>query len=104
MKNMHLLRYAALSEGVSWLLLLFVAMPLKYIGGEPIYVKIVGMTHGVLFLALVGLIASNLMEERLSKKEALRIFVASFIPFGTFITDRSLREEIAALEAAPEHA
>jgi len=101
---MHLLRYAALSEGVSWLLLLFVAMPLKYIGGEPIYVKIVGMTHGVLFLGLVGLIASNLMEERLSKKEALRIFIASFIPFGTFITDRSLREEIAALEAAPEHA
>lgn len=97
MKNMMLLRYVALLEGVSWILLLFIAMPLKYIGGEPIYVKVIGMGHGLLFIALMGLIASNLLEERLSRKEALRIFIASFLPFGTFFTDASLRAEIAML-------
>ncbi len=95
MSKLDFLRYTALSEGVSWLALLFVAMPLKYVWGDPTYVKFVGMTHGVLFIALFAMILQTFFEERIPLKEAVRIFVASFIPFGTFFTDKSLREIIA---------
>jgi len=103
MNKLQLLRYSALTEGISWSALLFIAMPLKYIWGDPLYVKIIGMTHGILFIALITLLLQTLMEERIDKKEALTVFIASFIPFGTFFTDRSLREIIAqelAIEAS----
>ncbi|MCW8838493.1 MAG: DUF3817 domain-containing protein [Thiovulaceae bacterium] len=94
MNQLNLLRYTALTEGVSWLLLLFVAMPLKYVFGDPSYVKAIGMAHGVLFIVLIMLLLQNLVDEDIDKKEAIKIFIASFIPFGTFVTDRSLREAI----------
>lgn len=94
MSKLVLLRYSALTEGLSWLALLFVAMPLKYVWGDPTYVKIVGMTHGMLFIALLMLLLQTFFEERISQKEGIKIFVASFIPFGTFFTDKSLREVI----------
>lgn len=99
MSKLHWLRYSALTEGVSWLLLLFIAMPLKYVWGDPSYVKVVGMGHGLLFIALIALLLQTFMESRIDKKEALKIFIASFIPFGTFFTDKSLRELIAKEEA-----
>ena len=92
LNKIDFLRYTALAEGVSWLTLLFIAMPLKYIGGEPVYVKFVGMAHGLLFIALFALLLQTFFEERISQKEAIRVFVASFIPFGTFFTDKGLRE------------
>jgi integral membrane protein len=95
LSKLQFLRYTALAEGVSWLALLFIAMPMKYIWGDPIYVKFVGMTHGLLFIALFALLLQTFFEERISQKEAIKIFVASFIPFGTFFTDKSLKEEIA---------
>jgi len=94
MSKLHWLRYAALSEGLSWLTLLFIAMPLKYVWGDPLYVKIVGMTHGMLFIALITLLLQTFMESRIDKKEAITIFIASFIPFGTFFTDKGLRKVI----------
>ena len=98
MSKIQWLRYTALTEGVSWLVLLFIAMPLKYVWGDPSYVKVVGMTHGVLFILLIALLLQTFMEERIDKKEALTIFIASFLPFGTFFTDKSLREVIAEEE------
>jgi len=95
LNKLDLLRYSALTEGLSWLALLFIAMPLKYYAAEPIYVKFVGMTHGILFIALFALLLQTFFEERLPQKEAVKIFIASFIPFGTFFTDKSLRELIA---------
>jgi len=95
MSKLQWLRYAALSEGLSWLTLLFIAMPLKYVWGDPTYVKIIGMTHGILFIALITLLLQTFMESRIDKKEAITIFVASFIPFGTFFTDKGLRNIIA---------
>ena len=94
MSKLQLLRYSALSEGLSWLALLFIAMPLKYVWGDPFYVKIVGMTHGILFIALFMLLLQTFFEKRISEREAVKIFIASFIPFGTFFTDKSLRETI----------
>ena len=100
MSKLQWLRYSALTEGLSWLTLLFFAMPMKYIWGDPSFVRVVGMAHGVLFIALVVLLLQTFMEDRIDKKEALTIFIASFLPFGTFFTDKSLRKFIDKEEAA----
>ncbi len=100
MSKLQWLRYSALTEGVSWLILLFFAMPMKYVWGDPSFVKVVGMTHGVLFILLIVLLLQTFMEERIDKKEAITIFLASFLPFGTFFTDKSLREVITEEESA----
>ena len=100
MSKLQWLRYSALTEGVSWLVLLFFAMPMKYIWGEPSFVRAVGMTHGVLFITLVVLLLQTFMEERIDKKELLTIFFASFLPFGTFFTDKSLRKFISQEESS----
>jgi integral membrane protein len=72
-------------EGASFLLLIFVGMPLKYFGGNPIAVKSLGMPHGLLFIAYV-LFANYLAEDlEWSWKVRLSAFLASVLPFGTFI-------------------
>ena len=87
------LRVIGIVEGVSFLVLLLIAMPLKYAAGKPEMVQVVGMAHGVLFvlyLAAAGWVA-NLRAWPLSRLAAA--FAASVLPTGTFIFDRSLRRE-----------
>ena len=89
MKNsLNVLRLLALLEGVSFLVLLGIAMPLKYYLDRPNAVKIVGMAHGVLFV----LYTINLLIVHLRLKWSIGItagaFIASFIPFGTFYADK----------------
>jgi integral membrane protein len=95
MKQMIWLRYLALFEGVSWLLLLFVAMPLKYMAGNPYPVKVVGMGHGLLFIAFVAVLVLVLNAKSISNAMGAKVFIASFIPFGTFIIDGKLKKMIA---------
>jgi len=83
--DFKILRWVALFEGSSLLLLLFVAMPLKYCEGIPEAVRIIGPIHGVLFLSFVVLLFSHAGKRELSLVKTLIGFVASFIPFGTFI-------------------
>jgi len=78
-------------EGYSFLLLLFVAMPLKYIFGFPIATKIAGMLHGILFIAFIYQLVMATDETPLSKKEAFAFFIASVIPFGSFYTEKICR-------------
>jgi integral membrane protein len=80
-----ILRWAALFEGSSLLLLLFVAMPLKYYAGMAEAVKIVGPIHGILFLAFFVLLLLHAVKRELGIVKALIGFIASFIPFGTFV-------------------
>jgi len=75
-------------EGYSFLLLLFVAMPLKYMFELPIATKIAGMLHGVLFIAFIYQLVMATEETPLSKKEAFIFFIASVIPFGSFYTEK----------------
>ena len=81
-------------EGVSYLLLLGVAMPMKYYFEMPMAVKIVGMTHGVLFVAYCVLLALCLKRFNWTLKFGAYLFIATLIPFGTFITDRKLRDKV----------
>jgi integral membrane protein len=83
----------ALAEGVSFLTLLFIAMPMKYFMGMPEVVRVVGSIHGVLFVLYVGLLAMLHFRQRWSFNFSLYALIASVIPFGTFMLDKHLREE-----------
>lgn len=84
------LRVVAFLEGVSFLLLLGIAMPLKYVWGMPEYVRAVGMAHGVLFMAFLGLVAVVGASDDWSPRKYALAFVASVLPFGTFWADVKL--------------
>lgn len=90
-----ILRYTGVIEGVSFLLLVLIAMPLKYFLDSPAMVRYVGMAHGWLFLAYVALALFAAIEMRWSFLRWLWITAASLIPIGTFITDRQLKREYA---------
>jgi integral membrane protein len=82
------LRVVAFLEGVSFLILLGIAMPLKYMADMPAAVRVVGMAHGVLFIAYVICLYLVWDEHRWSIGKAFLAFVASLIPFGTFYADK----------------
>ena len=90
------LRLVALLEGTSFLVLLFVAMPLKYLAGAPLAVRVVGSVHGLLFVLFVAALIWASSERGWPLRRSSRAFLCSIIPFGTFVFDRSLRREIAA--------
>ena len=80
-------------EGVSLLLLLFVAVPVKYLAGNPGLVKALGPVHGALFLWYIFQTLSMGVEQRWQfKKTTWKVLVACIIPFGTFYIGRLLRE------------
>ena len=83
-----LFRLITLLEGSSYLLLLFVAVPLKYLIGDESYVKLLGMPHGVLFIAYI--ILSFVMRKKMNWNTTsfITILLASIIPFGTFYVDK----------------
>src|SRR5687767_4286204 len=94
MKNIYkLFRKVALAEGVSFLVLLFVAMPLKYFAGMPLAVTIVGGLHGMLFVAFIILAYQIKETYKKNFKWVLKTFLASIIPFGTFVMDREWKVE-----------
>lgn len=85
-------------EGVSYLVLLFIAMPLKYMFDMPLAVKIVGSLHGVLFVAYVLLLATVHIKLKLKITQSIILFVLSLVPFGTFYLYKFLPEVKVATE------
>lgn len=77
-------------EGYSYLILLFIAMPLKYFWDKPDAVRVVGMIHGVLFIAFMIVLAAMYFKNKLSFKNSCIAFLLSLIPFGTFYLRRLL--------------
>ena len=82
-----LFRLIAFIEGVSFLVLLFIAMPLKYWAGLPLAVRVVGMAHGVLFVLFIISLLDIMIRYRWSLLRGAIIFLSSLIPFGTFAVD-----------------
>lgn len=78
----------ALLEGISLLALLFFAMPMKYMFDQEIYVKTIGMAHGVLFIVYIILAVLLKFSLNWSYKLLAIICLASIIPFGTFYVER----------------
>jgi integral membrane protein len=85
---MKLFRLIAFLEGASYLLLLFVAVPIKYSLGDPSYVKLLGMPHGVLFLTYIGFAFYLKMEQNWNLKTFAIVLLGSVLPFGTFYVDK----------------
>ncbi len=86
-------RAAGIVEGISFLILVGIAMPLKYFAGMPGAVKIVGWVHGLLFMAFVVLLLIAHGEKRWPLSFTGLVFVAALVPFGPFLIDRRLRRE-----------
>jgi integral membrane protein len=82
-------------EGVSFLVLLLIAMPLKYIWDKPWMVQKVGMAHGVLFIAYVAFVFVVRSEFGWNLRKTALALVASFVPFGTFWVNANLVPRVA---------
>jgi integral membrane protein len=99
MNALRQLRIVALLEGLSFVVLLFVAMPLKYLAAMPLPVRIVGSVHGLLFVLFCGALFRAAFDREWPLKRSAVAFVSSLLPFGTFFFDRSLKRELEATPA-----
>ncbi len=86
MKNIF--RIISFLEGVSYLLLLFIATPIKYFQDDESYVKMLGMPHGILFMLYIVLAIVIKKEMNWDNKTLGIVLVASILPFGTFYIDK----------------
>lgn len=91
------LRLVGLFEGISLLLLIFIAVPVKYIFHNPILSEVIGPIHGVLFLLFVMNTLSLGVEQNWKfKTTTWKVLVASVLPFGTFYIDKTILSKIPA--------
>tara|TARA_R110000787_G_scaffold200643_9_gene311638 strand:+ start:107 stop:382 length:276 start_codon:yes stop_codon:yes gene_type:complete len=81
-------RVVSFLEGTSYLLLLFIAVPIKYWMNDPQYVKLLGMPHGLLFVAYLVLAFLMKSDMKWSTKTFGIVLLASILPFGTFYVDK----------------
>ena len=89
-KNLKILRIVGIIEGISYLTLFGITMPLKRMMGmnEPNF--IVGLFHGVLFIVYVIWTYLVFKQYNLSIKKALLLLISSLLPFGTFVSDSKI--------------
>jgi len=94
MRDFRLMRTLGMAEGVSFIVLLGIAMPLKYLYQMPAMVTYTGWAHGLLFVVYV-MLAYYIKETRHQPLiKVVYAIVAALIPFGTFVYDRQLRKEM----------
>ena len=91
MQFLQTLRVLSMIEGVSTLILFFIAMPLKYAAGMPMAVTIAGTIHGILFTALALMLLVGIRQVPLPVSVAAAGLVAAVLPGGPFLFDRQLR-------------
>ncbi len=93
---MGVFRLISILEGISYLLLLLIAMPLKYLAGASWAVKYVGWAHGVLFVLFCVLLLNVWIKYRWSFSRTALAFIASLLPFGTFVLEKKLQRDYPA--------
>lgn len=81
-------RIISFLEGISYILLLFIAVPIKYMQGNPEYVKLLGMPHGLLFMLYIALAFVIKKEMEWNGQNLGIVLLCSIIPFGTFYVDK----------------
>ena len=82
-----LFRIIALLEGVSYIVLLFIAVPIKYLLHDEFYVKMLGMPHGILFIMYILLAFKIKNRMNWNLNQFIIIIISSLLPFGTFYVD-----------------
>lgn len=93
MINLKRLRMVAIIEGSTLVLLLFVAMPLKYKMGMPAFVSAMGPIHGVAFLAYIAALIAALGVGLITSLKLIVGTVAAFIPFGSFVFEKVMLKD-----------
>ena len=83
-------KWVAILEGISFLILLGIAMPLKYVYGMPETTRVVGMAHGILFILYITLVFFIRKKLEWNNKVTFLALTASVLPFGPFVVDRKL--------------
>ncbi len=91
------MRLAGWLEGLTLVILVFIAVPMKYAMGYPIATKIMGPTHGAAFLVYIGVLIDTATIARWNRREIAGVVAAAFVPFGALLTLRMLRRKQAAL-------
>ncbi|QTE24358.1 DUF3817 domain-containing protein [Polaribacter cellanae] len=81
-------RIVSFLEGISYLLLLFIAVPIKYFQDDASYVKMLGMPHGILFMLYIVLAFMLQKPMKWNNKTLGIVMLASVLPFGTFYIDK----------------
>ena len=87
----NIYRLTAFLEGVSYILLLFIAVPIKYLLNEALFVKILGMPHGILFILYILFSIIGKIKYNWNFRKFLVISIASLVPFGTFYIDKLMQ-------------
>lgn len=90
--DIHQLRFISLIEGISFLLLLFIGMPLKYGMGIKSVNMALGMGHGLLTMVFCLVLGIVWLQKTLSTKWCVGVFIASLLPFGAFVAEKKLKE------------
>lgn len=89
------LRIIAILEGISLLILVGIAVPMKYAFGNTALVKMMGPVHGGLFLLFLFNTLSVGVEQKWKFKETTwKVLLACMIPFGSFYVDRKILSKI----------
>ncbi len=88
----NIFKIVSLLEGISYILLLFVAVPIKYIQNNPEYVKMLGMPHGLLFVLYIVLAIMLKYELEWKGKDFFMVCLLSILPFGTFFVGKYLKK------------
>ena len=91
LKSLTLIGYL---EGTSFLLLLFIAMPLKYMMDIPEGVKYIGMAHGVLFIVYIVVLVGTAIKVKIPRWAIPAGVLGSLLPFGPFIFDHLLKKNL----------
>lgn len=98
---LNLYRIAAYLTGTGLVLLTFVAMPIKYIGGDGTMVRIVGIVHGYVFVGYIVIVVLLAYAHRWRIRRALLVLLAGLVPVLTFFVERRVvRDERARLDGA----
>jgi len=97
-KLLQRFRIIGIAEGISFLILLLIAMPMKYFLKIPEAVKVVGWMHGALFIAYIYFGIEVALTFKKKFAWCCKALAAAFIPLGTFVTDRQLKKEETALQ------
>lgn len=91
------LRLLALMEGISLLVLVFIAVPVKYYGDNPEPVRIIGPIHGILFLLFIfNTLQVGVEQQWKFRQTTWKVLLACLIPFGTFYIDRKILRYLPA--------
>ena len=93
------LRVAALIEGATLLVLVGIAVPLKYLAGYPVAVKVMGPIHGTAFLLYFWMVFNVVSGGHWRRREIARLVVSAFLPFGALLSVGLLRRKAVALAA-----